>query len=421
MPYGDIIYLNNSCWTGNSNSMEFKISNSNNFDGTYNVAFYCYNGTWKNVENLTSSGGGFGNLFPSEEGMNWTLSNFFENSQTFNANTFETARENFILNVTLADSIYPIQTAVFYYNNTAYPSTKTGSNNNYIFNASLIIPFINSNTVNNSFYWTVGLTGPSGTYYFNSTMYNQTVRQITLGACGGSNSTLAMNITAYDEFSLLQLPSWNFQGTINYSISSNSSSRSVTINNLGINEQDICTNTNTTFTISGSIFYSQNSTYQSSTYFFTNKQINNVTTNLSLYLLPLSRTSVFIIKVLDQYSMPVVGYYVNIQRYYPGTDTYNTVQSVKTDTNGQGIGFIEINNIQYRFQVYDPNGNLIYTTVPSVITQQTSPYTITITLVNTPTNILNYDRNITGVSYSLAYDTNSKIVTFAYSDAINYI
>ncbi len=342
---------------------------------------------------------------------------YVNNGEIYNSNTYETTTESFALNITFDPNYYQSATASLIYNGSTYTSVKSTNGIYTIFNSTINIPLINVTSLNNSFYWSVALANSSGNTYFNTTVHNQTVNQINFGVCNGTTNTLALNITAYNQDDLSSINNWNFKGVLNYYISNSSLSKVFNLTNLSIVEQNLCINVNTTFRITGQLEYSVNNSYQTSNYYFVNENISNSVTNLRLGLLPITSTTVFIVKLLDQYNLPVNGYYINIDRFYPGLNEYRTVQTLKTDSNGQSVGFIEINNVQYRFVVKDPNGNIVYTSDTRVITPQSSPYTITINLVSSNPNILNTNRTIEGLTWSISFDKNSKIVTYAYADS----
>lgn len=341
---------------------------------------------------------------------------YSSNGQIYNNNTYETAKEYFILNISYDPNYYQSVTANLIYNGSLYNSISTTNGANTIFNSSVDIPIINTSSVNYSFYWNIALANSSGVTYVNISALNQTVNQISLGVCNGTTNILALNITAYNQDDLSVITNWNIKSTLNYYIDNSSFYRTFNLTNLSIAEQDICINANTTFHVTGQLEYSVNSSYQTSNYYFVNQHVSNLTTNLSLGLLPITSTTVFIVKLLDQYNLPVSGYYINIDRYYPGLNEYRTVQTLKTDSNGQSVGFIEINNIQYRFTVKDTSGNVVYTSDTRVIMPQSSPYTITINIISPNPNVLSTNRTISGLSWSISFDKNTKLVTYAYAD-----
>lgn len=341
---------------------------------------------------------------------------FIENSQNYTSNTYETTNEEFKINITYDSNYYQVSTANLIYNNSIYSSTKSTNGLNTIFTTNISIPLVNVDKINNSFYWSILLTNTTGTFSFNTSLENQTINQIFLGNCGGLNSSLALNITAYNEKTLDRINPFLIAGTLTYSIGNSLAVKSYSFGNISINEKNICININTTYTINGLIQYS-NDSYQPSTFYFLNYEINNLTKDFALYLLPIASSTSFILQVQDQNILPLAGYSIKINRYYPAYDTYQTVQVVKTDENGQSIAFLETETVDYQFLIYDTNNNLIYTSDRRKIIPQSTPYTITFTVGPLLPSPLSYLENLTGLTYGLTYDKDTMKVTYTYADS----
>jgi hypothetical protein len=419
----------------------------------------CYNGTWNRITNLSyfaSGGSGYGSYSPSnylrffdedfltgvkavatppgwqicsglgdecaygqiyEEAMWWNISevNFIENSQTFNNITTETSAETFILNITYDTTYYQTSLVNLIYNGTTYSSTTTTSGINTIFTTSLNIPSITGTQQNRSFYWNIALTNLTGTYYFNSTFNNQTVNSINLGECTGTTIYKALNITAWNEKTLLRVNLFDLKGTLTYSSSIGGSQKNYSFTNSSIAEKDICININGTLYLNGLLEYS-NSSFQTKNYYFLDYPVSNATTNLKLYMLPTTSSTSFIIKVQDTNILPLPNYYVSIFRYDAGNETPYLVQVVKTDLQGQSIAFFETETVDYKFLIYDTNGNLVYTSDKQKIIPQETPYTIVFTVGTDLPNPISYLNNLTGLTYTLGYDKPTFLVTYTYTD-----
>ncbi|MFW6173669.1 MAG: LamG-like jellyroll fold domain-containing protein, partial [Elusimicrobiota bacterium] len=100
----------------------------------------------------------------------------------YNSSTYETARENFLINISYNSSLKSISAAYLYYNGTQYEGTKEGTGHDVSFSTSLNIPLI-SVPLNYSFYWQIQFSDSSN---FTSPTYNQSVGVINLNLC---NST----------------------------------------------------------------------------------------------------------------------------------------------------------------------------------------------------------------------------------------
>jgi hypothetical protein len=344
---------------------------------------------------------------------------FTEISQTYNNNTYETASETFSMGLFYDSNYYGTVSANLIYEGTSYPGTITSNGLYYVASTTITIPAISGTSQNKSFYWQLGLTNATNTYLYNSNQHNQTVSSITFGDCAGANNILALNITAFDQSNgtSVRVNPFSIRGSLTYSPSlSSTNKKSFNFLNNSIAEKDICLNKNATVYLSGLIEYSANN-YQTSTYYFVNTPVTNITTNLSLGLLASASNTNFIIQLNDQNNLPVQGYYIKINRCYANDiSSCQNVQMVKTDGNGQSVAFIESYTPFYQFVVLDGDGNVVLTTDMRKISPQVSPYTITLTIGSSLPNPISYLANITGLTESISWDKNTYLATLSYAD-----
>jgi hypothetical protein len=343
------------------------------------------------------------------------IETFIENSQTFNSNTYGQSLETYSINLTYNSGNYPVITAILNYNNTEYTTTKTGSGSNAIFTSSVQLPAVSSQ-VNNTFYWTISITNTTDTYEYNSTINYQLVNPISLAVCNSTINITALNFTAYSEKTLERLFNVTFKGVIEYWIGSSSDYKTYEFSNLSTDQLDICISNHVNYTTKISLQASLTD-YNPTEYNLINYQINNVTQDFSLYLLNISSTTPFIIKIQGQNQLPLEDYYVYIYRYEPSSKTPNLVQSVKTDSLGQTIGFFETYTVDYKFLVYDDDGNLVYTSSKMKIIPTTTPYTLTFTVGTILPSPTEYFDNLTGMTWTLGYNKNTYLASLSYSDS----
>jgi len=128
-----------------------------------------------------------------------TNHNYVTNSVSYNNFTNETSTQTFEINMTYNSDKYTSASSVFFYNWTAYtPTTTASGTSDLTISKSIDIPLV-TNGVNKTFYWQLALTNATGTYYFNSTLYNQTVSPIAFGLCNITTAGLYLNFTFKDE------------------------------------------------------------------------------------------------------------------------------------------------------------------------------------------------------------------------------
>jgi len=119
-------------------------------------------------------------------------------------------------------------------------------------------------------------------------------------------------------------------------------------------------------TIKADVWIEYNSEdYSERKYFLNQYTLNNVTNNLSLYLLDDVITSDIIISLFDRNTgIPITDAIVKMQRYYPqdaGTDfRYRTVQIEQSDATGKLLMKAVLGDVWYRFIIEKPIGNVIF-------------------------------------------------------------
>ncbi len=214
--------------------------------------------------------------------------------------------------------------------------------------------FIKEITVNESateftklFYWNVTVVTPMGTVFSATSNVTQPGYKITITNCTytGINS---IKFSLYSELTLLAVTgdleaiftAWITTGdTIDYAF-----------NLTGANSYTFCVSPNTSVYQSDvSIRYNATG-YSDRTYYLNNETLDNTTNAYNLYLLPLGYGSMIKVHVVDKDSNDVDGAVVKIQKYLPILG-WTTVQSFITDLDGEGLAFITLNTVQYRYVV----------------------------------------------------------------------
>ena len=383
-----------------SNSTTWNISSFNIGDYKWNVYACGLSGS-----NVLCSWGQ--NNFTFKWGLN-------QNAVTFNASTIETSLEAFKLNITLPSSVSLISARLFY-NNTYYPSTKTTSGLNTLFDNILSIPSTTSQ-VNKTFFWELNLDGT----LFNTTNNNQIVNTLNLGVCSGSTNVRVFNFTSALETNLTRVNPYSFEGTFDYFIGDGSTVKSVSISNTSIAEVSLCVsdiskNINLDAEISYG-FEGVNLSLVSRKYFFQDAVITNSTQNITLLLLDSEDATTFILKVLDNSVQPVADALISILRYYPGEGIFRTVQIAKTDSTGQTVGFYEAETVTYKHIITKNGVVLLDTGQGGIVVGQSIPFTLTFTVGDSLVASWTYLNANSTILTSLSYNKTSELVTFSYID-----
>jgi hypothetical protein len=334
----------------------------------------------------------------------------------YNHETYETKNENITLNVTASADTQSL-TARLWYNGTSYASTVTNvAANNYTLFNSITVPPIGT-YANKSFFFELFQYNSTSSNTINSSTYWQNAALLNLSKCTSSFNVLALNFTAINEDTLARVTPFSFEGTINYWTGEGISYKNYSINDAAINETALCISPNITFYIDASIEYGDNNnTYITKDYNLNDFAISNVSQNISLYMIEADDSTTFILRVQDTAQNPEPNVYIHIQRYFPGTNTYETVQIAKTNDDGKTVGFYKAETVNYRHLLYDADGNLLLQTSPGKVFAESVPYTIIFTLGESPEVPWNDLETLDSLDSSIGYNNNTKIANFTYTD-----
>jgi len=336
-----------------------------------------------------------------------------ENSQTYDSSVTEGSTNNFTANISYDSSFWSLITASLWYNYTEYSGSKLGTGDTVIFHKAVSAPDVQG-TTNVPFNWRVGLTNASGTYYTNLTNYTQAVNTVNMSVCGSPYTTPFMNFTFYDEETMEKV-----NGTIDLTFNYRSSTSPTTFNDVfsyvnnsvDVQSHQFCFDpADETFTVDAIISY-EAPTYTHRFYNFEGIEFTNTTTEIGLYLLNESKSTSFIIEVIDNNYYPLDGAEVYVQRYYPSTNSWITLEILETNEDGKTIQHLFTEDVLYRFKVYE-SGTLLHTTTQSVIACEATPCTLTIVIPGEIENIYTPTENL---DTSLTMDA-SFLISFTYSD-----
>ncbi len=333
----------------------------------------------------------------------------FENHHIYNNESYEMALETFSMNISSDGDEIILGTLV--YNGTSYLGTKTGDNYNMEFNRTIALPQLG----NISFYWSFNYGGE----ILNSSTFYQNVSGISMGVCGGIFVTPVLNFTAYDEENRTRLIPYNFYGTFEYWTGDGSVTKNFSVSNTSVNETLICININETF-YSNAIIQYEKTSYVKRNYYLINDTITNVSQNIDLFLLLTASSTSFIIDVIDEAQFSVADAYIYIQRYYPGTNTYETVEMALTDGSGSTIGHFEAETEDYRI-IIEVDGVIIYQSGTQKIFCRETPCTLTFQTEGDVGVTWEDFGIIDEFDWTLNYDETTNIWTFVYTDTSSSI
>lgn len=337
-----------------------------------------------------------------------------ENSQSYNATVYETEEAQFSINFSYDNSLWTSTSANLIYNGTSYTGATTNTGNTRVYSKTLTIPNTN-NSVTNDFYWSIALTNATGTYYRNSTAYTQTVNVILFTQCNATYKTQYVNYTIYDE----NLPSTKVLAemdvTFTYWLGDGTAKKSTSLDSQNyVNSYSFCANVNKTFY--ADIFITlKNNSYSTRTLTFNDEVFTNLTTFKNIYMVNSTEGTDVIIQVRDAGLVPIQGYYVSIERYYPGSNNYSEVVSAVTDEYGQFVATLIEDIVKYRFTFKDSSGNIVKTTTDMTIACRSSTCVLPFVIEDTTDDFSRFS-NITNYDWTFIFSNSTNTFTFSWND-----
>lgn len=333
---------------------------------------------------------------------------------TYNTGIYETSSQTFssVISILPTSTLYDIQ---FIYDGETYDATYSTSNDiDYNVNVTIDIPLVTLGiNQNKSFYYRYVYDIGDTFLYQNSESYNQSVKIINITSCSTGNITA--NFTAYNEENMTRLSPYNFLATFDYWLGSGGKYKTYSINSLNAIEQVIClSDYNQTYKTNAVIQYEKTG-YIKRNYYLVNTSLTNASQSIDLFLLDSTVGTSYIINVKDNAQAPVSNAYLYIQRYYPGTNQYETVGMVKTDLDGSSVFSFEDETEDYRIIVFK-DGEILYTSAVQKIYCTAAPCTLTFTIeeaLGYPWSPFLFNSSIVT---SLYYNSTTNLTYYTYVD-----
>lgn len=262
------------------------------------------------------------------------------------------------LNATNDSSIASI-TAQLFYNGTLVASNSSSSSTAYSFSANVLNPNVTLAT-NLSYYWTLNVTQNDGSnFLFNATGTNQ-VQVFGLSICGG---TPYINWTMYDEDTRSNLLNGTLSVEMTYWIGNKANAQIYNTTFPAGNSWSLCfTPANTTFyadiyaknAVPGGFthrFFVQNGTFSNVTTYY--KLLSPNSSNAASY----SNLEITVRRTTDYKYLRNI--FVQLQRKYLDTGTWNTVQWDKSGDYGLLIFDVMERSVDYRLIFTDENNSVL--------------------------------------------------------------
>jgi len=313
---------------------------------------------------------------------NWNISATFLNGSTANVTTAqenhdvlwayyittlatkERALMNSVVafNTTVKTDVTTANTSVkTNFNNTSYNSTfvsNTSSTRKYT--SSITMPIPPSSATLYVWNSTLNVSYGGQSFLRQSDNSNITVEQFAFVECDVNYTVKAFNFTFYTEEddtivngTGLSPTANKFEATFTTYANGSSDSTSYNFSFAGGVSYQICLKyPESTFLTNAHIRYS-NTSYSTRNYFMNNYSVDNVTDNISLYLLENTASSPISFVIRESNGIDSAeNVVIQAMRYYPDKNVYRTVAMALTDGDGKGFAYLKMNTAFHKFRLY---------------------------------------------------------------------
>ncbi len=341
---------------------------------------------------------------------------------TFNNDTTEGSTESFKVNISVLSESTITETN-FIYNNTKFVANfKSVGANKFQVERVITTPSISAD-VNKSFFFNFIFSGGES---INTSINNQTVRALSIDECS-AESTLILNFTLRDEENQTILDGALFNTSIEYSVEIFSLEDSIdpilNISNRSskVNPTLICINNdlvNITYRLDSTIKYESEDRvveyYNIQNFSLTNISIPQ---HISLFDLLDTDSTEFKLTFTGSDFLPAEDVLVFVEREYLSENNFKTVELPKTDTNGQTILHLVINDIIYNL-VFVKNGILLknFRNLRAFCDPAIELCTLSLNALSEDSAVVSYDEEI-GIAFTSPpeFDNSTNRISFSYT------
>ena len=138
---------------------------------------------------------------------------------------------------------------------------------------------------------------------------------------------------------------------------------------------------------------------------------SGATTSLNLYLLSEGNATAVNLFLTDNYDQELEGYYVYLMRHYVSSNSYETVEVVKTDIDGMARHQVQMYDVFYKWVFKNPSGETVRITEGQPIYLTTLNYQLNLGEMG-----LDDYEDILGIKGFISWVNDTGVVTFSYSD-----
>lgn len=392
-----------------------QINNQSMTNNSYSNYSYLTNFTFNQTGNwvIRTFATASGDLVQSSLTIN-VSSPFRSLTMDYNATASGGTHQAFFGNLSLDVTGLVGANATIRYNQTNYPVTVSVLNATArLLYSNLTTPIVTTNSVK-TFNMTINLDFGSGNYWqINSSAFTQTLTPIGLKACG-IGDILAYNFSLYHEVNNTRI-NGSFEATFftyPYNINVN---QTYTFNMTSQYSFPICLIENSTALRTDALinYYGLQPavTFDARQHYLVNDSIDNITSNVSLYLLDIASASRVTFSVTDELDTPLAEFIIRAERYDFGTNTYKTVAMGKSNLDGTYLIFLRLDDVFYRISLEQNNTRLYQSDNTQLISTD-----YTIRLVSNSVSALFEILDNVQVTSPLSFNNGTKTFSVSYQD-----
>ncbi|MFP4018960.1 MAG: hypothetical protein ACLFUH_06900, partial [Bacteroidales bacterium] len=336
---------------------------------------------------------------------------------SFNNETYETKNERFKVNVSLLDNTNVYSTKLIY-NGTKYNANfKSYNSKQYTLTKEIDIPKVNGSTKNYTWFYRIIYETADSNFISQDIANNeQTAKPIEMGECDGDLTTETINFKAYDEENMSRLKPYDFYGTFEYWLGNGDVKKKFSLDEPDVDEINLCIDPdNQTYKSFAQIQHEKDG-YVKRSHYLLDRELTNESQDEHLYFLDNEASTSFTITIYDENQIALPDVYLDMKRYYPGTDETNTIEMSKTDTSGQSVGHFEAETENYKILVKKKDGTVLFESDTFKPFCEGTECSIEFSLEEEIKDKWKDVGNITDLTSKFSFNKDTKILSYLYVD-----
>lgn len=347
----------------------------------------------------------------------FSVDDFKEINSSASEGLIETQTSSYSSTANVSWDILDEVNAYLVLNGTQYLASRSTSGNQIIFNKDVVLPFINNNVENLTYYWNYSKKLKNGTIiYEKGSDYNQTVYKMIIAGCNATYTTQTLHLEMRNETNNASISGTiSMTGTIWYQDSSKT--RTYNIENSSSSFLDVCIYPNwASYKLTADVDYQPSDTvnYTKREYDINWLGINNVSQTFYLYTTLAGSVTDIVAHVTNEDGDEIPDVLIEAYKYNVGSG-YQLVEGVTTGGDGTAVMKLDI-NYEYDFKLYY-KGSLVHDSGKMRITSSDVYFQINIQSYNA----FSTWSAIKNMSVQLTYNNATKNFEMLWVDSSNLL